>query len=99
MRAETAHDNEWSDYTTSGAKLSNVPARPQSSRPSDLVWLVQERSPVLVQCHAGRSRSVMLVAGYLMQTEGYSVDQAIGLVEQKRGIAITPGIESVLAAL
>ena len=32
--------------------------------------LVQDARPVLVQCHAGRSRSAVVVAGYLVSAGG-----------------------------
>src|SRR4051812_18598564 len=35
-----------------------------------LAGLCRDSGPVLVQCHAGRSRSAVVVAGYLMQSLG-----------------------------
>jgi len=58
--------------------------------------LVLESPPVMVQCHAGRSRSIILVAGFLMMTHGLTSKQAIEQVASKREIGITPGIEKLL---
>ncbi len=62
-----------------------------------LVRLVDSAPPVLVQCHAGRSRSVILVAAYLMRLHGHDEDEALAEVERKREVAITQGIEGLLS--
>ena len=41
--------------------------------------LVEEAPPVLVQCHAGRSRSAVVVAGYLMVSRGIDAAEALRL--------------------
>ncbi len=66
---------------------------------SHLADLVQSCPPVLVQCHAGRSRSTIVVAGYLMQTHGLSPEESLKLVAAKREIAVTAGLESLLERL
>jgi protein-tyrosine phosphatase len=58
--------------------------------------LVTENGPVLVQCRAGRSRSVVLVAAYFMTSLGISAKEAIARVAAKRKIGITPGTEKLL---
>jgi protein tyrosine phosphatase (PTP) superfamily phosphohydrolase (DUF442 family) len=58
--------------------------------------LIQKSSPVLVHCHAGRSRSVVVVAAYFMRTTKCSPEQAIAQVAAKREISITPGVEQLL---
>ena len=58
--------------------------------------LVAEASPVLVHCHAGRSRSVVLVAALLMRAKGLTPEDAIAFVSKKREAAITPGVEQLL---
>ena len=58
--------------------------------------LVREAPPVLVQCHAGRSRSAVVVAGYLAQLRGIDPQEALDLVAEKRPIAVTPGLERLL---
>lgn len=58
--------------------------------------LVREAPPVLVQCHAGRSRSAVVVAGYLASVRGISPQKALDFVAAKRPIAITPGLERLL---
>jgi len=66
---------------------------------SHLGDLVAEAPPVLVQCHAGRSRSAVVVAGYLVQSLGYTPAEALKLVAEKREIAITAGLELLLDQL
>ncbi|EDY21398.1 dual specificity protein phosphatase [Chthoniobacter flavus Ellin428] len=51
---------------------------------------------LLVQCHAGRSRSVIVVVAHLMRTRGWSARETLSFVASKREIALTPGIESLL---
>ncbi len=51
---------------------------------------------VLVQCHAGRSRSVIVVAGYLMRKRGINADEALALVATRREISVTKGLERLL---
>ncbi len=58
--------------------------------------LVQEAPPVLVQCHAGRSRSAVVVAGYLVSVRGIDPEEALRFVAGKRQIAVTPGLERLL---
>lgn len=51
---------------------------------------------VLVHCHAGRSRSVIVVARYLMATRAMTREQAIQAIASVREISLTPGIDGVL---
>jgi len=39
-------------------------------------WFAKSYPKLLVQCHAGRSRSVVLVTAHLMLAEGWSADEA-----------------------
>ena len=61
-----------------------------------VIQLVDRSSPVLVHCHAGRSRSPVVVAGYLMRTRGIQPEEALKLVAAKRQIAVTPGVGELL---
>jgi protein-tyrosine phosphatase len=61
-----------------------------------LVRLAGSLPPVLVHCHAGRSRAPAVVAGYLMQVRGIEPDAAIGLVAEKRAVSITVALELML---
>ena len=61
--------------------------------------LVRTAPPVLVQCHAGRSRSVVVVAAHLMKRLGIDAPTALARVASKREIAITPGLERLLEKL
>jgi protein-tyrosine phosphatase len=66
---------------------------------NDLERLVQLCPPVLVHCHAGRSRSVVVLAAYLMRALKLDPDAAIALVASKREINITSGFVDVLYTL
>lgn len=61
--------------------------------------LVLEAPPVLVQCHAGRSRSAVVVAGYLVAVRGIDPEEALRFVADKRQIAVTSGLERLLDCL
>jgi dual specificity phosphatase 12 len=63
---------------------------------SALVSLCNLHAPVLVQCHAGRSRSAVVVAGYLMKTRGIDSGEALALIAAKREIKVTAGLERLL---
>lgn len=65
----------------------------------DLRRLAASHSPVLVQCHAGRSRSAVAVAAHLMEACGASPEEAIALVAAKREINITPALVDLLNKL
>jgi hypothetical protein len=52
--------------------------------------------PLLVQCHAGRSRSAVVVAGHLIRTRGLQPEEALRFVASKRQLAVTPGMDSIL---
>lgn len=66
---------------------------------SALDELVRTAPPVLVQCHAGRSRSVVVVAAHLMKRLGIDAPTALARVASKREISITPGLEELLEKL
>jgi protein-tyrosine phosphatase len=51
---------------------------------------------ILVHCHAGRSRSVCIVAKYLMAAEGLTSGAALAKIGSIREIYLSPGIEEVL---
>lgn len=53
---------------------------------------------VLVHCHAGRSRSVCIIARYLAIQEHYSPEQAIARIRRVRDVALSPGITDILNA-
>lgn len=61
-----------------------------------LTNLENRHAPVLVHCHAGRSRSVVVVAGFLAKTGGIEWEQAIAFVATKREINVTPALEELL---
>ena len=62
----------------------------------DLQRLVETVPPVLVQCHAGRSRSAIVVAAYLMRAHGLGPADAIARVASRREINITAELVELL---
>lgn len=58
----------------------------------DLRRLARLQPPVLVQCHAGRSRSAVVVAAYLMHVRKLEPEQAVAAVAAKRQINVTPAL-------
>ncbi len=61
-----------------------------------LIEFVDSHPPVLVHCHAGRSRSPIVVAGYLIITEKMEPEDALDLIGTKREINISNGLEKLL---
>ncbi len=58
--------------------------------------LLGKAPPLLVQCHAGRSRSVVVVAGHLVKARRRTPDEALRLVASKREAQVTPGMADLL---
>jgi protein-tyrosine phosphatase len=54
---------------------------------------------VLVHCHAGRSRSVCVVAAYLMKHSGLSRSGALAIIETKREVWLSEGIDEIFGFL
>ncbi|HYT89863.1 MAG TPA: dual specificity protein phosphatase [Gemmataceae bacterium] len=61
-----------------------------------LAELLASAPPVLVHCHAGRSRAAVVVAGHLIATRGLAPDEALALIAAKREIAVSPALERLL---
>ena len=57
---------------------------------------VQGGGKILVHCHAGRSRSVMVVAAHLVARCNHSPQSALALIQSQREIFLSPGIEELL---
>lgn len=51
---------------------------------------------IMVHCHAGRSRSVVIVARYLVSRKSMTREQAMALISSKREIYLSPGIDDLL---
>ena len=65
-----------------------------------LVGAFSKQSPkLLVHCRAGRSRSAVVVAGYLMRDRHWSSGKAMAFIAAHRDIQLTPGIEDLLHSL
>jgi len=62
---------------------------------SELNQAVADGLKVLVHCHAGRSRSVSVVLGHLMESKGITAEEALALIQQKREIYLSQGIEEI----
>ena len=65
----------------------------------DLKRMVAAHGPVLVHCHAGRSRSAVVVAAYLMDAHALGANTAVDRVAAKRPINITPALLTLLRKL
>ncbi len=65
----------------------------------DLGRLAASRAPVLVHCHAGRSRSAVVVAAHLMKIMNLEAAQAVAVIASKRDINIAPALMRVLHLL
>jgi len=61
--------------------------------------VVSRGEKILVHCHAGRSRSVCIVARYLMLKQNISSQQALEVIALKREIYLSTGIEEILSFL
>lgn len=60
---------------------------------------LQNHAPVLIHCHAGRSRTPVLLAGYLVKYQGKSIDEALTIVKSRRDTNISQGLISLLSQL
>lgn len=59
----------------------------------------RDAGTVLVHCHAGRSRSVIVVAAHLVAEGGFSgVDAALEFISTRREIAVAPALKSLARA-
>lgn len=54
---------------------------------------LRDDEPLFVHCHAGRSRSVVIMAMALMRHLEIPRSTALAMIGRKRAIALTPGIE------
>ena len=64
-----------------------------------LAELLESSPPVLVHCHAGRSRAPVVVAAHLMNTLGVGPEEAFSLIAARREIAVSPALERLLGEL
>ncbi len=61
-----------------------------------LASIVDDDDRILVHCHAGRSRSVAIVAAFLMRRSGLSRAAALSYISERRAIYLSPGIDEIL---
>lgn len=60
---------------------------------------IEASRKVLVHCAEGKSRSVLTVAMYIAATDGWALEEAIGLVAARRTVAaVDPGLVASLPA-
>lgn len=64
-----------------------------------LIRLSERKPPVLVHCHAGRSRSAVVVAGYLVLSQALESDDALAYVAARREINLSDGLRPLLDRL
>jgi protein-tyrosine phosphatase len=60
-----------------------------------LTEFMRDDEPVFVHCHAGRSRSVVILAMALMQHLGISRGAALAMIQKHREISLTSGVEGM----
>jgi len=53
-------------------------------------------APVLVQCHAGQSRSAAVVCKYFMRENGEGLGEAMKRITSKRKLSIVAGLQEAL---
>jgi hypothetical protein len=61
-----------------------------------LAELLTQAPPVLVHCHAGRSRSVVVVAAHLMAVRRLTCDDALAHIAAHREVAVSPALIRLL---
>ena len=64
-----------------------------------LSLMVRGAPPVLVHCHAGRSRSVAVVAGYLVRRENMAPQAAFDYIARRRETAVQPELVTLVEQL
>lgn len=65
----------------------------------ELERLVEKYKKVLVHCHAGKSRSVVITAGYLMKAKHLEADEALAKVTALRKSQVSPELVDLLYLL
>ena len=58
--------------------------------------LAAKDAPVLVQCHAGQSRSAAVVCKYFMEEEGNGLAEAMRRITSRRRVSIISGLQEAL---
>lgn len=61
--------------------------------------MITSGNKILVHCHAGRSRSVAIVAAYLIKHQGLCTSEALNLIQSKREINLASGMEEIFIML
>lgn len=81
-----------SDWREKGVSCLQLPTPDFSDLHNDTIeeaiafidWNVKRKRNIYIHCKAGRGRSAVVLAGYLMRCQGMSVEQAISLIKQCR---------------
>ncbi|XAL99105.1 dual specificity protein phosphatase [Phycisphaeraceae bacterium D3-23] len=63
---------------------------------AELIRMSEEHPPVLIHCHAGRSRSVAAAAAFLVIKHKLLPAEAIALVRKKRDSYLAPELERLV---
>jgi predicted protein tyrosine phosphatase len=61
--------------------------------------MARQSPPVLVHCHAGKGRSPLVVAGYLMKARKFTPTEALGYIGARRDIYVQDALTSLLEHL
>jgi dual specificity phosphatase 12 len=83
LKQEWLEDSVLADQEQEGGQEGSKKVEPPPGRGPGQ-WATMGEGTVLVHCHAGISRSVALVAAYLMNTRGVTRDEAIALIQSRR---------------
>lgn len=96
---ENCCDERRTDVEVLCIPLIDGPGNRMSSIESALDFIddiVSSGMKILVHCHAGRSRSVVIVMRFLMKTMSISRDDALKMIACKRDIYLSDGIDNIV---
>ncbi len=92
--------DEREDLEALHVPLVDGPGNPRRKVDECVAYLRASRAcgdRILVHCQAGRSRSVAIVARFLVVEDGLSAAAALAHIRARREAWLTPGIEDILA--
>ncbi|MCO6431332.1 MAG: dual specificity protein phosphatase family protein [Deltaproteobacteria bacterium] len=103
--APSAHPTKEILTTLTAHSRANLEDGPGNDRDTflrvvnDLAEMVKYSPPVLVCCHAGRSRSPAVVAAYLMLRHGYTPEMAFSIIQEQRELHVASDLYRLVASL